>query len=279
MVSVRTIVTNDLSTFRTRHRFLHFGEFTTVAEFQYLRSWAMKHRCRLYILANGSNTLFISRTVRTLVLKNRLKPHLKFLDEYLVETSSSLPIRVLLKHCHKRHLDSFYYLASAPATVGGAIAMNAGRGRHYNMTIFDFLENVSYLEGESVVTVPADSIQRHHRWTMFTGVHDRLIVSAVFRFRPGHYKGNPIADRLEYARKVQDLSAANCGSVFKECHSGLQGRLRGLCIGSASFSPKTHNWIINRGDSPWPIRTLICTSKFLHWILGKKAILELVEVH
>jgi UDP-N-acetylmuramate dehydrogenase len=278
MVQIQTIETNALSTFHTRHRFLHYGEFTTVAEFLFFRNWAREHGCKLYILGNGSNTLFMTRTVRTLVLLNRLEPRLEFLDKYRAETSSSLHIRVLLEHCHKRHLDSFYYLASAPATVGGAIAMNAGRGRGYSMTIFDFLESVSYVEGESVVTVPADSIERHHRWTPFTGINDLLIVSAVFRFRPGDYEGNPIADRLAHARKVQDLSAPNCGSVFKECHGGLQRRLRGLHLGTACFSLKTTNWILNRGDSPWSIRALICTSKGFHWLLRKKVVLELIEV-
>ena len=156
--------------------------------------------------------------------------------------------------------------------------MNAGRGRKYNMTVFDFLETISYVEGENVVTVPADSIERHHRWTQFTGVKERLIVSAVFRFSPGNYEGNPIADRLAYAKKKQDLSGPNCGSVFKECHGGLQGRLRGLRLGAARFSPKTSDWIVNRGESPRSIWALILTSKILHRLLGKKAVLELIEV-
>ena len=157
--------------------------------------------------------------------------------------------------------------------------MNAGRGKTHNMTVFDFLESVSYVGDEGVVTVPADSIERSYRWTSFTGVSDRLIISAVFRFPPGNYQGDPIADRLAYVKKVQDLEAPNCGSVFREYHSGLQRRLRGLRIGGACFSSKTTNWILNSGESPWCIRALIGISKAAYRLVGKKAVLELIEVH
>lgn len=278
MVTTQTVQTNTLSTFRTRHRFLHFGEFKSVEEFISFRCWAREHGHKLYILGNGSNTLFASKTVHALVLRNRLEPRLEFLDECHVAVSSSVSIMAVLKECHARHLDSFYYLASAPATIGGAIAMNAGRGRGYNMAIFDFLESVSYVGDEGVVTVPSESIEHSHRWTAFTGIHDRLIVSAVLRFPAGHYEGDPIADRIAYAKDVQDTSAPNCGSVFKECYGRLQVKLRGLRFGGACFSPKTSNWILNRGNSPYPIRTLISISKCLHRLLGKRAVLELVEV-
>ena len=207
MAHVQAIETNSLSTFHTRHKFLHYGEFTTVEEFLEYRRWASDRGIELYILGNGSNTLFASKKVRTLVLRNRLEKQIKFLDNYLVEVSSSLPSLELLRQCNKRHLDSFYYLASAPATVGGAIAMNAGRGKFHNMSIFDFLESVSYVDKERIVTVSADRISHRYRWTSFTGLNDRLIVSAVFRFPPGNYRGNPIADRLAYAKKVQDHDA------------------------------------------------------------------------
>ena len=278
MVQVHPIETNTLSTFRTRHRILHYAEFTTVQEFLSCCNWARDHKVRLYILGNGSNTLFSSRIVRTLVLRNKLEPRLRDMDSGRMEASSSLPIMALLRHCHELGLDSFYYLAAAPATIGGAIAMNAGRGRSYNMTVYDYLESVSYLEGETIVTVPAGNIERSYRWTQFTGLTERLIVSAVFQFGRGSYEGDPIADRLAYVKKTQDLSAANCGSVFRECHDGLQNGLRGLRVGTACFSGKAPNWILNYGNSPWPIRTLIRISKMIHWLMRRKAVLELVEV-
>jgi UDP-N-acetylmuramate dehydrogenase len=278
MVEVRYFETDTLSTFRTRHRFLRYAAFTTVAEFLSLCRWAKAQKLRLYILGNGSNTLFTSRTVRTLVLRNELEQYVRWLDDYRVEVSSSVPIRVLLKQCYDRHLDSFYYLAAVPATVGGAIAMNAGRGLKHHMTIFDFVESVSYVEGERVISIPANGIERDHRWTPFVGISDKLIVSAVFRFGPGNYEGNPIVDRLAYAKETQDLSAPNCGSIFKECDARIQNRLRGLRIGKARFSPKIANWIVNNGKSPWPVRALICVSVIVHRLLGRRAVLEIVRV-
>jgi UDP-N-acetylmuramate dehydrogenase len=156
--------------------------------------------------------------------------------------------------------------------------MNAGRGRDYAMTVFDFLERVSYVEGDNAVHVAADEIERGHRWTRFTGIHGRLIVSAVFRFRPGAYEGDPVADRLAYARKHQDLTAPSCGSVFADCSATVQTKLRGLRIGTACYSAKATNWILNLGDDPRPVCALIAVSRALHALVGKRAILEIVAV-
>jgi UDP-N-acetylmuramate dehydrogenase len=280
---VTEIVSDRLSTLRTRHRFKSFAEFTEVDQFIAYRAWARERRLALYILANGSNTLFVRRNIRTLVLRNCLAPWMKDLGNGRIEASSSLPLITILRYCEKNSLDSFYYLASVPAQVGGAIAMNAGGGVQ---TIFDFLESVTFVEDERFVTLRAEEIEHRHRWTIFTGVHDRLIVSAIFQFPRRHLEESEIRKRIAWCHAHQDLSAPNCGSVFREYYPPIVKWVRGLPPGGvrwpilqAQFSRKVNNWIICKSRSSWSIVLLIRGVQLIHRLFGKRAVLELIEVH
>jgi len=281
--TVRVLESDRLSTFRTQHVFLHYGEFRTVDEFLVLKKWAREQGVPLFILGNGSNTLFTRTNVRTLVVKNLLEESFHALGGDRYEVASSVPVMHVLKFCEKRSLDSFYFLASVPAHVGGALAMNAGAG--IGKTIYDYVESVTFVQGDELVTKKVEEIERSHRQTMFTGVHDHLIVSAVFRFVSSPSEASRIRERALWAQANQDISFPNCGSVFKESYRPLLVRMRGLPPGGvayplfrAQYSRKVNNWIISRNKRSWPVVALIRFTQFLHWCIGKRAVPEIIEV-
>lgn len=278
MVAIKKVTTSRLSFYRTNHTFRRYVEFSSVAEFCEHKRWAKRNNVNFYILGNGSNTLFVRREVRTLVLKNCMKKYINPLDTTRVEVSSSVLILDLLRYCQKRSLDSFYYLASVPATIGGALAMNAGRGREHNLTIYDFVKTVTFVEGCEVKTLKNSEIERGYRETIFTGKNNCLILSAVFEFHTSTATDNPISSRRAWSKKHQDYTAPNCGSVFKESHPKILKRLKNLQIGKAQFSSKTYNWILNSSDSSVPIVILVRIAQFLHFSVRKKAVLEVIEV-
>jgi UDP-N-acetylmuramate dehydrogenase len=275
------VITSDrLSFYRTQHQFRYFGEFATVEEFLAFSAWARGRSLPVLIVGAGSNLLFIRRRISTVVLKNRLPRMFRVLDARTVEVSSSVMVAEVLKWCETQKVDSFYYLASVPATVGGAVAMNAGRGQWHNLTIFDFVESVTYVDGDHLRTVTKDEIVRGYRETPFTGLHANLIVSVVFAF-PDPMKGeNPRRERIAWSKANQDNQASNCGSVFKQWDPVVMHWLRrhGVRIGGAGYSRKTINWIANTGEKAWPIVCLIRLTQALHRLRGKRAILEVIEV-
>lgn len=166
-VEVRSLLSDRLSHFRTSHEFTHYAEFTTAEEYCFLASWAAERRLPLLILANGSNVFFATKRVKTLVAKNRMPQLLHDLGGGRFEAASSVPLSKLLRCCERDGLDSFYYLASVPATVGGAVAMNAGRGIAHGKTVFDFVESVTYIEEGQFRTLPKDRIAVSYRSTPF----------------------------------------------------------------------------------------------------------------
>jgi UDP-N-acetylmuramate dehydrogenase len=284
MVDVKRVEASNLSTFRTRHVFTRYGEFETVDEYREYRRWAKEQGVRLYILGNGSNTLFTRQTVKTLVLKNSIKPWMKDLGDGRIEASSSVHVMKLLKHCQENSRDAFYFLASVPASVGGALAMNAGEGT--GKTIFDFVESVTFLDGDELVTQEKALFERSHRQTIFTGLQERLIVSAIFYFPSKDFEGaNKVRERVEWYKANQDITAPSCGSVFREYHGPILRRFRRFPpFGSripgfrAQFSRKVNNWIISTGPDSWPIVALIRAVQLAHRLAGKRATPEIIEV-
>lgn len=285
MAKIERLISRRLSFFRTQHEFVNFGEFSTVSEYLEYREWAQKNRIPLFILGNGSNTLFIRRRVRSLVLLNKLEGYFRDLGNGRVEASSSLPLIRILKYCETKSLDSFYFLSSVPATVGGALAMNAGGG--VGPTIYDYVESLSYLEEDKPVILTNAEVERKHRHTMFTGIQDRLIISAIFKFRKKENKEaeSEIKKRIAWSRQHQDLKYSNCGSVFREYDDFIVRSFRRfppfgihLPFFRTQFSRKTSNWINCDGTASWPIVFIIRLVQAVHVVAGKRAVTEVIEV-
>lgn len=280
MNNIKSITDNNLSFYRTLHHFERYGEFHTLDEFREYCNWATDNKIQVYVLGNGSNTLFARNKIKTLILKNKLHKSIKALSENKFEISSSVLVLDVLKYCYDNSLESFYYLSSVPATIGGALAMNAGRGRKYGCSIYDFVESVTFFdfESNSIKTFGKEEIVKDYRETIFTGIYSHLILSAIFKFNQVKIEGNPILERCKWSKEFQDYSAPNCGSVFKESEPRILKLLKGLSIGKASFSGKTNNWILNKSSSSVPIVVLITIARLLHFVMGKKASPEVIIV-
>lgn len=275
---------NRLSRYKTYNQFENYGEITSVDDYIFYLNWAKENEKDVYILGNGSNTLFANKTIKSLVLKNNIKPEIKCIssEDNLYEVSSSTSAIDVLKYCYKNSLDSFYYLASVPATIGGALAMNAGMGIRSNKSIYDFVDSVTYVdEDNNIKKISKEDMKISHRNTMFTGQQEKFILSAIFKFPNADFKNeNPIKERILWSKEYQDNVAPNCGSVFKISDYKIMAALKkvGFKIGKASYSSKTGNWINNKSENPLPILILIRITKLFHLMLLKKCKEEVIIV-
>ena len=276
---------NRLSSFRTQHFVANYAEFHTVEEFAFYIRKAREMKLVPFVLGKGSNTYFSRRRIQSAILKNRLSEEITILREtestLTVEISSSVSIIKALRFCLRHSLDSFYYLASAPGNIGGALAMNAGGARKPPLSIYDYVDQVTWWENGSIKTVPSMAIPRDYRWTPFTGIHDKLIIGAQFTFPKNPLlKEDMIQTRMEWYRKFQDPSGPSCGSVFKLCNGYIMGALKRLGVGvfGSKFSRRCSNWIICENGSPYGIGILISLAILLHRIFGKKIEIELIKI-
>ncbi|MEO1295401.1 MAG: FAD-binding protein [Cyanobacteria bacterium J06636_16] len=276
----KKVKSNNLSYYRTENTFDFYADFYSSEEFIEYLKWAKEKSLQVYILGNGSNTLFGRKNIKTFVLKNQIPKSIEVIADNKIKVSSSTLVRDVLKHCYENSLDSFYYLASVPATIGGALAMNAGRGRNFNLSIYDHVKSVEFFDSKEgcIKALEPKDIILGYRKTIFTGMKSSFIISAIFEFDKSNLEGNPIQERCRWSKENQDYSAPNCGSVFKKFDYKILSSLKGYGVGEAKFSNKTTNWISNKSENPIYIRILILIAKFLHVIKRKKSILEVIIV-
>jgi len=279
---IKSIESDTLSRYKTKHFFKYYGEITDPLDYINYVQWAKENSKKIYFLGQGSNTLFSKKNIDTLIIKNKIPKKINVLskENNLVEISSTVLMHEILKYCYKNSWDSFYYLASVPATIGGALAMNAGEGKQKKSSIFDFVESVTYIDEDNVIkTISVNNMQINYRETMFTGIQGKFIIKALFKFPPRDYEGiNPIKERVLWAKENQDNIAPNCGSVFCSSFSPIMRFMKGIKIGKATYSSKTRNWINNKSESNKPILTLIYIAKGLHFILRKECKVEVIKV-
>jgi UDP-N-acetylmuramate dehydrogenase len=281
-VRVESIKTDSLSKFKTFHDFESYGEIHSIADYIFFAKWAEQNKKDIFILGNGSNTLFEKKRIKSLVLRNKIPNEIKCIseNENLFEVSSNVMMSEILRFCYENSIDSFYFLSSVPATIGGALAMNAGEGKKINKTIYDFVESIKYIDKDNSIKIikPID-MSIEYRKTMFTGCQDKFIVSGIFKFPKKDLSGiNPIKERILWSKKHQDNIAPNCGSVFKKYDGRILSLLKGFKVGKSQFSRKTSNWINNNSTNTLHILTLIYIAKILHFIIGKKCEVEVIRV-
>lgn len=184
------------------------------------------------------------------------------------ELPASLGINHLTSHAVKFGLSGWEVFTGIPASLGGAIYMNAGTNLG---EIGKLIKTVTLVDQDGAIRTESIGSQSFsYRKNYFVKPGD-VIVSAVIT----HNGSDPaisqkIKDYLEYRKKTQPLTTRNCGCVFKNPDRELQaGKLidlmgfKGLCLGGLRISPKHANFIENSGSSNWDqFESLVNTIKF-----------------
>lgn len=271
--------TNQFSWYRTENRFESVFDITCVEDAIAAQECVDKAGIKSYPLGNGSNTFFSTTNIKTAIFRNRLPESWTDIGDDCFEVSSSTKLLKLLRFLYKEKRVGPYYLASVPATVGGAITMNAGTGLKDHQYISDHLEKVTLISKGRVRELRRDDCEFGHRRSIFSETEGSFIVSAVFRFPRTTFSSDPIKERMDWSRESQDWASPNCGSVFRVRHPKVERILhKFFCRGKTRWSRKTRNWISNDAETTWRLRWLLRISIAMHRILGKKCELEIRRI-
>jgi UDP-N-acetylmuramate dehydrogenase len=219
----------------------------------YLDTLAVRWR----ILGMGSNLLVADTGVvgATLKLSGRLAS-LRLLEKnrrgLVVEAGGGAGLQRLVGWAQKHGAGGLEGLWGIPATVGGAVKMNAGTRWG---GVADRLLEVRLLSGTRIRWVPADSLNLGYRRS---GIGPRRVVVAA-RFRLQRKDPRRVHMRIRQVQRArqaaQPTRVRSAGSFFKNPPQGAAGRLieqagcKGLRVGSAFVSERHANFIVHRGGA------------------------------
>ena len=232
-----------------------------------------------YFLGGGSNVVFASNVEKPIVNLMYLNNGLELNTDGTVTAGCSVRIQQLINFGKEHGLGGFEYLYSLPASVGGIVYMNAGRGKIHHQQISDWLESITYLDltDMQVKRMAVDKTQWSYRCSPFHQMKI-VILSATFRMKPSSVDevAAEIKKRIDTVKVSQEGNKPSCGSVFIKNNKYIMRLLRGKRIGGACYSKKTNNWISNdQNGSAEDVIALINLAKKWHKRLGLSCTTEI----
>lgn len=203
-------------------------------------------------LGTGSNVLVRDGGFRGAVIHTGALRSMKFHPDGTVRVGAGVPIMRLIRECVLRGLSGLEDLAGIPATVGGAVFMNAGAG---DQDMGGTVEGAFLAGATGMEYWPAARLEMRYRSSAIPS--NRIVAAALFRFGVADSAAleTRVQRRLAERRRAQGVGKPNAGSVFKNPPGQQAWRLidgaglRGHAVGGAQVSEKHANFIVNRGGA------------------------------
>lgn len=236
-----------------------------------------------YILGGGSNILINDKkTFESIILVDCFDKSISSVGDGKYYVGASVRLQKLINAVHLDGFGGIEYLYSVPGLVGGAVVMNAGRGRQYGLCISDYIIDVHVYTQGSIKVLKKEECAFGYRMSIFKNNKDYVILGATFSF--DKIDVNELKklknERITFSKNRQDNSGYNFGSVFMDNDSRIMSMLKKLGPGyknGVRFSRKTGNWILNSGEGTYDQAIkLINRVEKLHKIIGKKAVPEVI---
>ena len=214
---------------------------------------------RVYLLGNGSNTLFDDAGFDGAVVDmrglNEMKASDADTDLVRITAGAGQTLGRLCSKAQTLGLTGLEFACGIPGTVGGAVYMNAGA---YGGELKDVLESVTFLDSDlKLRTLPAADLKMGYRTSLFEENPDWCILSATVVLR--HGDGAAVLARMQELlgrrKDKQPLEWPSAGSTFKRPQGAFAGKLieecglRGFTVGGAQISEKHCGFVINRGGA------------------------------
>jgi UDP-N-acetylmuramate dehydrogenase len=215
--------------------------------------WLFAERMPYVVLGQGSNVLISDRGVRGIVLKiGKGLDRVKFEDDYVTaQAGAGLPH--LARAAATHGLSGLEFAAGIPASVGGAVVMNAGAHGH---AMQEIVVSVRVLtpDGDQVLT-PAALAYAYRT----SALQQRSAVVADVTMQLQRSSPAAVAQRtaewLAQRSATQPIGPPSSGCIFRNPPGDHAGRLidqaggKGLHVGGALVSEIHANYIVNTGEA------------------------------
>ena len=175
-------------------------------------------------------------------------------EEYVLP--ASIGLNHLTGHAVKFGLKGWEVFTGIPASLGGAIYMNAGTNLGEIGRLIKRVQIVTP-DGElreERITEKSFSYRKNH----FVKAGEVIVGAVMVPLGLDESIPQKIRDYLEYRKKTQPLATKNCGCVFKNPLKELPAgklidllQLKGVAVGDLRVSPRHGNFMENKGSADW----------------------------
>lgn len=209
------------------------------------------------ILGAGSNVLLSSKGIDSPVIYTGKMNSIFHLNNTL-EVDAGVKTQFLSKFALEKKLSGFEFLIGIPASLGGAVYMNAGA---HGQTISDCLISAKVYDWEEnkTLTLKKEELDFSYRHSILKE-KPYVLLSAKFELKQKsqeEIKAKMDENLIFRKNRQPNLALPNAGSVFKNppnCNLSAgalidQCGLRGIRIGDCEIYQNHCNFIINKGNA------------------------------
>lgn len=229
-----------------------FATPKSIEELQYLINFAKDKTLDIFILGRGSNIVIKDEGVNGLVINTEKFTNLLFEDNSVL-VDSGYSLKTLISDTTKKSLSGLETLVEIPASIGGAVYMNAG-GKFGNIGTLVSKCWCLKLSDSNLYEFSKEDLKFGYRTSNLDGF---FIYKVKLTLTPASQKTilDNIHQVLKYKTTTQPLSANSTGCIFKNPTNNSAAWLIEKCylknyrIGSAFVSPIHSNFFINTGNS------------------------------
>ncbi len=201
------------------------------------------------ILGKGSNVLVADEGFPGLVLRLGHGFRWSARDGARLVGGGAMPLPALAGVALRHGLEGLAFGVAIPASLGGAVRMNAGAHGGQMSDVVETIEVFGLRTGTSTSVATVDAGFAYRRSAL---APDAVVVAATMRLRPGEDADIRAAmdEARAWRRATQPLAEPNCGSVFTNppgAHAAAlieSTGLKGHAVGAAHVSTKHANFII-----------------------------------
>ncbi len=225
----------------------------TLDELRAVVQWLFAEHVPFLVLGQGSNVLIADRGIRGVVVKIGKGVDRVTIDGERVTVQAGAGLPHLARTAAARGLSGLEFAAGIPASVGGAVVMNAGAHGH---TMAEIVASVRIVtpDGEAVLTTP---MLAYAYRTSVLQQRPAVVVEATLQL----HQRDPAAVRrqteewLSHRSATQPIGPPSSGCVFRNPSGDHAGRLidlaggKGLQVGGARVSEVHANYIVNTGGA------------------------------
>lgn len=238
---------SELSTIGIGGKARFYTEAKTISEMSSLLFYCFENELPYFILGKGSNTLFSDDGFDGLVIANRIS-YFEITGEN-VDVGAGMSFSLLGIKTAREGLQGLEFASGIPATVGGAIYMNAGANGQETK---DVLLEVLYLDEEgSLQILSKEELTFGYRTSSFQQKKGAIVGArfALSRFDKAREHQLKI---LDYRMQTQPYKDKSAGCVFRNPEGKGAGALIDSCglkghrVGGAEVSLMHANFLINR---------------------------------
>lgn len=228
----------------------YFTEVKTLQELQRALSFCKENKLKFHILGKGSNSLFDDRGFDGVVILNKIS--FCEINGEIVSVGAGYNFSLLGNQTARKGLCGLEFASGIPATVGGAIYMNAGAN---GKETCENLIEVTFVDADGEIQIfPKEKLVFSYRTSCFQKMQG-AIVSAKFHLGLSSLAREVQKQIIEYRTKTQPYGELSCGCIFQNPEGISAGALiekcglKGMRVGDAEVSHLHANFIVNKGKA------------------------------